>query len=252
MSPSTIDADASEAEVSEAVVGEELEAHEPPSVAATAPRVASLPRGMPVTHAVPAPLRPANAGLAPAASGKSSSSLAQMREFGSRALDHAQYQLRRLGSVTLGGIVALVAAITIFFSYNLPQGTAVSALQAQIAHAPAVAVTATPNGASLASLPPRSDAPDVVAKIYEEAKAAGVELPRGQYEYVPPRDGVAARYRLTFPVHATYPQIRGFLDRTLIALPAVAVEGLRIERKTVGDGSVDAEVKFAAYVRGEP
>jgi len=69
---------------------------------------------------------------------------------------------------------------------------------------------------------------------------------------VPARDGVAARYRMTFPVHASYPQIRSFLDRTLIALPAVAVEGLRLERKSVGDGTVEAEVKLAAYVRGEP
>ena len=104
----------------------------------------------------------------------------------------------------------------------------------------------------LASLPPRADAPNVVAKILEEAKAAGVDLPRGQYEYVPARDGVAARYRMTFPVRASYPRIREFMDRTLVALPAVAVEGLRIERKKVGDDSVDAELKLAAYVRSDP
>ncbi len=216
-----------------------------------APRVGPVAHALPGPRPVPTPLRPANPGLVPATGG-STSALDRVRELGGRAIDQATYQLRRLGNATLAGVVALVAAATIFMSNNLPQSKAVSALQAEIAHAPAAAGATTPNGASLASLPPRSEAPDVVAKIYEEAKAAGVELPRGQYEYVPPRDGVAARYRLTFPVRATYPQIRGFLDRTLIALPAVAVEGLRIERKTVGDGTVDAEVKFAAYVRGEP
>jgi hypothetical protein len=104
----------------------------------------------------------------------------------------------------------------------------------------------------LAALPQRDDAPTVVGKVFAQAAAAGVELPRGQYEFVPSRDGVAARYRMTFPVRTTYPKLRDFMDRTLIALPAVAVEGLRIERKNVGDEQVDAELKLSAYVRSEP
>ena len=230
MSASTIDA------------GEEL---------AAAPRSVAVPSPLAAPHAMPAPLRSTHPGLAPVAGG-SAAAVGRARELGGRALDQVVYGLRRLGTATLAGIASLAAAATVFVAYNMPQSAAVSALQAEMAHAPKAATATTPNGVSLSSLPPRSEAPEVVAKIYEEAKAAGVVLPRGQYEYVPPRDGVAARYRLTFPVHASYPQIRGFLDRTLIALPAVAVEGLRIERKTVGDGSVDAEVKFAAYVRGEP
>ncbi len=218
---------------------------------AEAPRTVSMPQALPVPRPVPAPLRSTGLGLATSVGGASAPVLSRVSELGGRALDQVVYQVRRLGSATLTGIVALATAVSIYISYNMPQGAAVSALQAELAHAPARTATVTPNGAPLASLPLRSDVTDVVAKVYQEAKAAGVELPRGQYEYIPPRDGVAARYRLTFPVRATYPQLRGFLDRTLIALPAVAVEGLRIERKTVGDGNVDAEVKFAAYVVGE-
>jgi hypothetical protein len=92
----------------------------------------------------------------------------------------------------------------------------------------------------------------MVSKILEEARATGIDLPRGQYEYVPARDGMAARYRMTFPVHATYPQIRQFMDRALVAMPALAIEGMRIERKNVGDDSVDAELKLSAYVRTDP
>ncbi len=224
-----------------------------PTQSVATPRTGAAPQAMPAPQAVATPLRPVGASLAPAAGPTTSTALDRIRETSQGLVAQAAYQLRRLGTASLAGIVAVVAAATIFLAYNLPRGAAVSELQAQLARAPAVAVTAaTPNGAMLASLPPRGEAPEVIAKVYEEAKAAGVELPKGQYEYIPPRDGVAARYRLTFPVHSTYPQIRSFLDRTLIALPAVAVEGLRIERKTVGDGSVDAELKLAAYVRGEP
>jgi hypothetical protein len=240
---------ASTVETGTGVEPEEQEA--PVAGGSPRPRAVTPSHGMPVPHAVPAPLRSTNPSLAPA-SGGNAAAVDRVREFGDRAVDQVVYGLRRLGSATLAGIAALVAAATVFISYNMPQSAAVSALQSELARAPKLASVTIPNGASLGALPPRSEAPDVVAKIYEEAGAAGVELPRGQYEYVPARDGVAARYRLTFPVHASYPQIRSFLDRTLIALPAVAVEGLRIERKAVGDGSVDAEVKFAAYVRGDP
>ena len=213
-----------------------------------------VPATATVTRLVPAPLRPVAAATLPAPTAATSTAIVRAQLFGTQALAHAGYQLRRLGTTTLAGIAALVAAVTMFLAYNLPQGHAVTALQGQLTRLASSGATAAtnPNSATLASLPPRREAPEVVVKVYEEAKAAGIDLPRGQYEYVPARDGVAARYRMTFPVHASYPQIRSFLDRTLIALPAVAVEGLRIERKSVADGGVDAEVKLAAYVRGEP
>jgi len=220
------------------------------------PAEGDVPAVATVTRLVPAPLRPVAAATVPAPATMTATSTVIVRAqlFGTQALAHAGYQLRRLGTTTLAGIAAMVAAATMFLAYNLPQGHAVTALQGQLTRlaTSGATVATTPKGATLAALPPRREAPEVVAKVYEEAKAAGIDLPRGQYEYVPARDGVAARYRMTFPVRASYPQIRSFLDRTLIALPAVAVEGLRLERKSVGDGTVEAEVKLAAYVRGEP
>lgn len=180
--------------------------------------------------------------------------LDRIQVLGSRALAETLYQARRLGVATLAGIASVVVAATLFIANNLPQGAAVAALKSQLSQLAPVAkgaAMAPLSGSVLASLPPRGEAPNIVAKILEEARASGVELPRGQYEYVPSRDGVAARYRMTFPVHASYPRLREFMDRTLVALPAVAVEGLRIERKGVGDDSVDAELKLSAYVRSD-
>jgi hypothetical protein len=207
----------------------------------------------PVAAAAPEQSRPVR--IAPVHDAASPPVLARARSIGHRALAELAYGVRRLGATTVAGIGAVVAAVTLFVASNLPQGAAVTALKGQLVQlAPQgkVPAVAAPAGAALAALPPRADAPNVVAKILEEARAAGVELPRGQYEYVPARDGMAARYRMTFPVHASYPQIRAFMDRTLLALPAVAVDGLRIERKTVGDGGVDAELKLSAFVRSEP
>ena len=211
-----------------------------------------------VASPLPSPAAPrvlaGHAAAMPVGQPAPASTLDRIQVYTNRALAETAYQLRRLGTATVVGIAAVVAAATLFIANNLPQGAAVAALKSQLLRmgpVPTGAALAPPGGAILAALPPRGDAPNVVAKILEEARASGVELPRGQYEYVPARDGVAARYRMTFPVRASYPKLREFMDRTLVALPAVAVEGLRIERKNVGDDSVDAELKLNAYVRSD-
>ena len=212
-----------------------------------APAAVALPQ-------VQTPLQPKASTPPVAAAAAGGVALQRIQNGATRALAEAMYQLRRIGMAATAGIAAVVLAATLFIAQNLPQGATVSALKSQLLRlAPAGkgAAVAAPAGLSLASLPPRGEAPGVVAKILEEANASGVGLPRGQYEYVPARDGVAARYRMTFPLRASYPKIREFMDRTLLALPAVAVDGLRIERKNVGDDTVDAELKLSAYVRSD-
>jgi hypothetical protein len=179
-------------------------------------------------------------------------SLARLQAGSQAMLAEGAWRLRRLGSSGLIGIGLLVGAAVLYTANTLPQGKAIAALKMQLARlGPAAHGTAAAPQAQVAlgGLPARDDAPDVLGRIYQEAQSAGVELPRGQYEFVPSRDGVAAHYRMTFPIHAGYPQLRNFMDRTLLALPSVAVEGLRIERKNVTDETVDAELKLSAFVR---
>jgi hypothetical protein len=217
------------------------------AVAAPLPAAPALPRPT-VTRRVPSVAMPI---------GRSTQSapLEKFQRVGNRALAELSYQLRRVGTATLAGAAAVGLAVVVLITGNLPQVSAITALRNDLLRLTPLAhgrVAPAPTGSALSSLPPRAEAPTVVAKILEEAEASGVELPRGQYEFIPPRDGMAARYRMTFPVHASYPKIRDFIDRSLVAMPAVAIEGLRIERKNVADDSVDAELKFSAYVRSDP
>lgn len=217
-------------------------------------QAAAIVDAPPAARPLAAKVLPGAAPAMPISRVAATSALDRIQYISNRALAETLYQARRLGAATLTGIVAVVIAASVFLANNLPQGAAVAALKSQLAHLAPITkgVASGPMASSvLAALPPRGEAANIVAKILEEARASGVELPRGQYEYVPARDGVAARYRMSFPVHASYPKLREFMDRTLVALPAVAVEGLRIERKAVGDDSVDAELKLSAYVRSE-
>jgi hypothetical protein len=184
----------------------------------------------------------------------SAGAVQRVEGFVNRAAALSAYRLRRVGPAGAAGIVLFIGAVSLFMASNLPQVRAVSSLQSQIAHTAHVSSTApvTADGAPLSELPARADAPAIVGKVLEQARASGIDLERGQYEFVAARDGVAARYRMTFPVHTSYVNLRHFMDQTLIALPAVAVEALRVERKSVGDDSVDAELRLSAYVRSDP
>lgn len=207
-----------------------------------------------VTPPIPAPVLPGWQGAVPVPQplARGHGTLARFQAAGSAVLAEGTWRLRRLGTSGLVGIGLLVGACVLFMANTLPQGQAISALKAQLARLGPLAQGGAGGPqvqVALSGLPGRDDAPDVLDRIYQEAQAAGVELPRGNYEFIAARDGIAAHYRMTFPVHTGYPQLRAFMDHTLIALPSVAVEGLRIERKNVSDATVDAELKLAAFVR---
>jgi hypothetical protein len=170
----------------------------------------------------------------------------------SRAVAEVGYRVTRVGSAGLTGLVLISIAIATFIMVNLPQSVSIAALRAAAVRPAATGgagLAAAQVGKVLTGLPPRSGAPEVLEKILAQARDAGVELERGKYEFVPSRDGVAAHYRVELPVRTTYPQLRTFMDKTLLALSGVGVEGLRIERKSIGDDRIEADVKLAIYVR---
>jgi Tfp pilus assembly protein PilO len=105
--------------------------------------------------------------------------------------------------------------------------------------------------ALIRKLPTRTELPGVLTAVVSQATAAGLELGRGDYEFMLAKSGRIHRYRLAFPVRGTYPQVRKFVDGTLAALPAVALEGLKLERDDIGDPQLEADLRFAVMVRSE-
>jgi hypothetical protein len=77
-------------------------------------------------------------------------------------------------------------------------------------------------------------------------------LERGTYDLAPMRSGHLVRARMTFPVHGRYPDVRRFVDTTLATIPGAAVDGLRLQRKDIGAVEIDADIRFALYLRAGP
>jgi hypothetical protein len=176
------------------------------------------------------------------------------REMLSRLLPYVQYHVTRLGPAGHTGVVALVIAIVVAVSALTPARNAVRALSSEILRAqqaPHAASSDVGVTSVLVSLPNREQIPVVLGKVFQEAQNAGVRLNSGHYAFVPAKPGSVARYEIEFPVKASYPQIRSFINATLTTVAAAGLDKLQIERKTVGDTDVSADIGFVIFVRGE-
>ena len=187
--------------------------------------------------------------------------LAAERQTAPVAVDWAGYlvwRLRRFGLFGIVGVAALVACAVGYREYYAPQRETVAALRQQIVTLEGLAREygdrefATSPERAIETLPTRADVPALLGTILEQAHAAGVVLDRGNYDLALVRGGRIARYQFAFPLKAGYPQLRRFLDATIDAAPAVAVDVLHFERKTVAETVLDADVRFVVFARNLP
>jgi hypothetical protein len=230
------------------VVDAEVETAAPVTSLSTVQELPTPPSVEPVVGATPTRQPPAT--TAPV------DLVARLRRTVVGLVPHAQYQLTRLGALGMTGLVAILGAVVIGLGALIPGQNAIRALDADIArakqHHPHSEVTPEEGvGRVVAALPTRGQIPAVIGLVLEQAQQAGVPLDVGHYAFVPAKSGSVGRYELEFPVHASYPQVRDFINRTLTAIPAAGLDKLRIERKTIADQSVNADVRFVVFVRGE-
>lgn len=163
----------------------------------------------------------------------------------------------RIGRMSGIGLLLLATSGIMSFSTILPLVRNVAELEAEAASREASArsgraANRSPSAqidAFMKRLPTQAELPAIVTVIVTQATAAGLELESGRYEFAPSKSGQIGRYRLTYPVRGSYPQLRKFIDGTLAAVPVVALEGLRLERTSVGEELLDAELRFTVVVR---
>jgi hypothetical protein len=170
---------------------------------------------------------------------------------------YGQFVAQRLGRAGIVGVALLVFSAVAFVATNTPLRDQIAAdsatlerLSQEAGRAPA---TATPNARYeefLRGLPTRDDLPALMQQIVVVAASQNVSLEEGKYEVVASsKSGGMARYRMSFPVTGSYPQIRGFIDGALLAVPSMSLDGLRLRRKDIGIGIVAAELDFVVFVR---
>jgi hypothetical protein len=97
------------------------------------------------------------------------------------------------------------------------------------------------------ALPARTDMPAIVRELFSLAVQSRLTVDTARYEVNTTRSSGVVRYHIAFPVKGPYPRIRAFIDATLATMPAVALSELVLERKSIGDGNVEAQIRMTAY-----
>jgi Tfp pilus assembly protein PilO len=172
-------------------------------------------------------------------------------------LPRAAWTISRTGRPGLSGIALLLAAALFLFSTHLKVAGEVQAMREDLATAQSRARTAAVENVadpatSSRALPARTDMPAMLRQLFEEATRAGLAVDTAKYEIAATKSSGVVRHQIAFPVTGAYPQIRAFIDATLARMPAVALRDLAFERKTIADGSVEAQIRMTMYTRSGP
>jgi hypothetical protein len=197
--------------------------------------------------------------LAPATRGRGEA-LAPPRRLALRLgggwLPRAAWTISRTGRPGLLGIALLVAAGVFLLSTHLRVAGEVAAMRADLAAAQAkastVAVEVAQPAPGLRDLPARAETPAILRQVFARATQAHLAVDTASYEVTTKQGSGVVRTQIAFPVTGPYPQVRSFIDTTLATMPAVAISELVLERKSIADGNVVAQIRMTVFTRSSP
>ena len=173
-------------------------------------------------------------------------------------LPRAVWSVSRTGRSGLLGIGLVVASAIFLVSTYVPITHEIQQLNGDLgvakAHAVAVSKVASVHDVSqsLKRLPKRTEVPDLLASLLQRADAAQLSIDTAKYEVTAGKAGAIVRYQVAFPVTGPYPKIREFIDSALSAMPSLSLDSLAIQRKTIADPAITAQISMTMFTRGTP
>ena len=87
--------------------------------------------------------------------------------------------------------------------------------------------------------------------IERAARAAGLSLRRAEYRVVDEPIAKLKQYRVSVPVADSYPRIRRFISTVLNEVPVASLDSLILQRRKIGDATVEAEIQLTVFFREE-
>jgi Tfp pilus assembly protein PilO len=166
-------------------------------------------------------------------------------------LPRVAWTISRTGRLGLVGIALLLAAALFLLSTHLKIVAEIEALRADLAaaqrHAGSAADKVADPATGMRELPARTDMPAILRQLFNKATQARLAVDTGKYEISASGSSSIVRYQIALPVTGPYTQIRAFIDATLATMPAVALSELVIDRKSIADFNVDAQIRMTVY-----
>lgn len=175
---------------------------------------------------------------------------------GRRSLERTMH---RLGWPGVTGAGLLVLAATVYLTALRPASEQLQRLQRQVdarsselASPDAVMPNADSPAMQLVSfhkaMPDRATLPDCLEKIFAVADRLGINLDEGDYKLIENSADKMVRMQITLPMKATYPQIRNFIAQLRLAIPAVALAHIQLQRQKVADSNVEAQIRLVLFM----
>jgi len=169
----------------------------------------------------------------------------------------------RLGGLGLLVLVVLVLAAIELFSVTLPTLSANAEMQEQLEVLKAglgkqVEITNeqdTTPAAQLATFqrffPPMNNINQVLGAIYEAAEKEKLNLERGEYRLSEEAGLSVLRYQITLPVKAPGGDINRFVRRLLRDVPSLTLDSIAMQRQSVAEASIEAQIHLSVFLQGE-
>jgi len=169
--------------------------------------------------------------------------------------------VKRLGWPGVAGALAILAAAALYVIMLAGEPSRVEALRAAIAslqadiearrHQPVEPTVAERLALFHQDLPLSTvtQRTEVMAKIQAAAMAEGLVVEQASYRLSFVSEETLDSLQVELPLKAGYGPLRRFVARVLHDTPALALEGLSINRATVADSTVETQLRFMLYMR---
>lgn len=89
---------------------------------------------------------------------------------------------------------------------------------------------------------------ELLGKLYNVAKASGIEMQRADYRMLNVAHRKLARYQVIVPVQGDYRTMRVFISTALRELPTMSLDHVQFQRKAIGDRIVEAQLTFSFHL----
>lgn len=96
--------------------------------------------------------------------------------------------------------------------------------------------------------PARTQAPELLARVYDAADENGLQVARADYTVADDRKAGLVSYQVLVPLSGQYGQIRGFVDEVLQDIPTLAVDELDFSRERISESRLDARVRLNLFM----
>ena len=171
-----------------------------------------------------------------------------------RVQDWLAWGVGRLGWPGLSGLVAMALAGITFATVVQPMQKEAAALEQRaekLARLPVPVAHVVTVRDWRADLPAGDQAYTRLKRLFRAAEDAGLRLSEGSYRHVTDKKTAVQRLIVEMPVSGDYRAMRAFLAYALNQDDSLALESLDIQRNSMTELELEADMRFVFFV-GEP